>query len=305
MACAALFEATAREKGIGFFVEVDSGARGAFLGDASRLRQVLCNLLSNAIKFTHRGSVRLVVSSEAGAAAGTTQLQFAVRDSGIGFDEETKARLFERFEQADGSITRRFGGTGLGLAISRSLAQAMGGRLDADATTGQGACFVLSLELETCAHQAFGVDSGNQDAESGDLAGLRVLLAEDHPTNRRVVELILVAAGVELVCVENGALAVESAARMDFDLILMDMQMPVMDGLTAIRHIRADEAARKTRRTPVLTLTANALPQHAAASAIAGADGHVTKPITPDALLHAVQEATGESRSGPAARARA
>jgi PAS domain S-box-containing protein len=293
-ACAALFERTAQAKGINLTVEMDAGARATFIGDAPRLRQILCNLLSNAIKFTNRGAVTLTVSAQPRSEAVATQLRFAVRDSGIGFDAETKARLFGRFEQADGSITRRFGGTGLGLAISRSLAEAMGGALKADATPGQGACFVLTLDLEACADLAVSIGAGVQDADGDGLAGLRVLLAEDHPTNRRVVELILGAAGVELVCVENGAEAVESAASIDFDLILMDMQMPVMDGLTAIRHVRASEAFRQARRTPVLTLTANAMPEHAAAATAAGADGHITKPITAEALLQAVQAATAQ-----------
>jgi CheY-like chemotaxis protein len=282
----------AQAKGIDFAVEMEVGARSTFIGDAPRLRQILCNLLSNAIKFTNRGAVTLTASAQSGTGTGASQLRFTVRDSGIGFDQATKARLFGRFEQADGSITRRFGGTGLGLAISRSLAEAMGGALEAEAAPGQGACFVLNLDLESCADLTASNSAGVEGMDGDGLAGLRVLLAEDLPTNRRVVELILCAAGVELTCVENGAEAVESAARIDFDLILMDMQMPVMDGLTAIRHLRAGEALRQARRTPVLTLTANAMPQHAAASTSAGADGHITKPITAEALLQAVQAAT-------------
>ncbi|HYD46132.1 MAG TPA: ATP-binding protein [Phenylobacterium sp.] len=292
-ACCALFEATAQAKGLEFSLAFAPGARGIFMGDAVRLRQILCNLLSNAIKFTTEGEVSLTVGAEPTASGAA--LSFFVRDSGIGFDDETKARLFERFEQADGSITRRFGGTGLGLAISRSLAEAMGGRLTADATPGEGACFRLELELARA--EAPAVAGETRAIGAGfDLAGRRILLAEDHPTNRRVVELILGAVGVELTCVEDGAQAVEAAAREAFDLVLMDMQMPVMDGLTAIRHIRAMEAEGKVPRMPILTLTANAMPEHAAASLSAGADGHVTKPITADALLAAVE--AGLMRTG-------
>ncbi|MCC7269032.1 MAG: response regulator [Caulobacteraceae bacterium] len=291
-ACCALFEATAQAKGLDFSLSIAAGARGAFMGDAVRLRQILCNLLSNAIKFTAEGEVSLTVGAE--PTSGGAKLSFFVRDSGIGFDEETKARLFERFEQADGSITRRFGGTGLGLAISRSLAEAMGGRLSADATPGEGACFRLELELDRA--QALLAAAPAQAGEAGvELAGRRILLAEDHATNRRVVELILGAVGVDLTCVEDGAQAVDAVSREAFDLVLMDMQMPVMDGLTAIRQIRALERQGKVAHMPILTLTANAMPEHAAASLSAGAEGHVTKPITADALLNAVQGALASS----------
>jgi signal transduction histidine kinase/AmiR/NasT family two-component response regulator len=292
-ACAALFDAAAQAKGLDLELVVATEALGAYVGDAARLRQILSNLLSNAVKFTASGRVRLSVEAERGELS--SQLRFIVSDSGIGFDEETKARLFSRFEQADGSITRKFGGTGLGLSISRSLAEAMGGSLEAEATPGQGARFVLSLDLARCAGP---MDVwGDADASQPDvdpLLGLRVLLAEDHPTNRRVVELILGAAGVELTCVENGAEAVEAFRKGDFDLVLMDMQMPVMDGLTAIGEIRKIEAAAGATRTPIQVLTANAMPEHVSASAAAGADGHLSKPILADALLQRVVAAAAE-----------
>ncbi len=287
-ACAALFEASAQAKDLALTVAIDPYARGSFEGDAPRIRQILTNLLGNAVKFTAKGEVKLHVSARRDET--TTHLTFAVSDTGIGFDEETRQRLFGRFQQADGSITRRFGGTGLGLAISRSLAEAMNGRLEAQASPGQGATFTLSMELprRTGAVEMWGEHeaAGEDNAEVG---SMRVLVAEDHPTNRRVVELILGAAGVDLIAVENGAEAVDEAARSHFDLILMDMQMPVMDGLTAIRAIRRREA-RENRRTPIYTLTANAMPEHASASAEAGADGHVTKPITAERLLHVVEQ---------------
>ncbi|MDB5431551.1 MAG: hypothetical protein JWP35_2667 [Caulobacter sp.] len=282
----ALFEPGARAKGLDFAVEIAAEARGAFLGDAARIRQILSNLLSNAAKFTAEG--RLTLSAKADGE----RLSLSVTDTGIGFDAETKARLFERFEQADGSITRRYGGTGLGLAISRSLADAMGGTLEAQSQAGKGATFTLTLALPRC-EGAVAAPAEPSEAAAGDMEGLagpsgrllRVLLAEDHAINRRVVELILGAAGADLTCVENGALAVEAAADGRFDLILMDMQMPVMDGLTAIRTIRATERAAGAARTPIHALSANAMPEHVAASMAAGADGHLTKPISADALL--------------------
>jgi PAS domain S-box-containing protein len=298
-ACGALFEAAAAAKGLDFAIEIAPAARGVFRGDAVRLRQIVCNLLANAVKFTSAGAVHL--SAHAEPREGGARLRLEVRDSGIGFDDETKARLFERFEQADGSITRRFGGTGLGLAISRSLAEAMGGELSAEAKPGEGACFQLALDLD---HAEAAPASGEAQTDGpGTLAGRHILLAEDHPTNQRVVELILGAAGVELTCVGDGAQAVEAVRQRDFDLILMDMQMPVMDGLTAITQIRAIEQAQARPRTPILSLTANAMPEHEAASAAAGADGHVTKPITAALLLKTVEQAlAGGGEAAPEQR---
>ncbi|KRB40600.1 GAF domain-containing hybrid sensor histidine kinase/response regulator [Phenylobacterium sp. Root700] len=286
-ACAALFEASAQAKDLKLTVEIEPYARGSFEGDGPRIRQILTNLLGNAVKFTDQGEVKLLVAAQRDET--TTHLTFTVADTGIGFDDETRQRLFGRFQQADGSITRQYGGTGLGLAISRSLAEAMGGDLSAQAVPRRGATFVLSLELPR-RHGAVEMWGEHETAEAEETAldAMRVLLAEDHPTNRRVVELILGAAGVDLIAVENGAEAVDEAARSHFDLILMDMQMPVMDGLTAIAAIRRREA-RLGRRTPIYTLTANAMPEHAEASLRAGADGHVTKPITAERLLHVVE----------------
>jgi PAS domain S-box-containing protein len=292
-ACAALFQASAGAKDLALKVEIDPYAQGAFEGDAPRIRQILSNLLGNAVKFTAQGEVKLAVKARRDET--TTHLEFEVSDTGIGFDEATRARLFGRFQQADGSITRQYGGTGLGLAISRSLAEAMGGELSAESTPGKGSTFRLVLELP---RRSGGIemwgehhDDADQDA---DLEAMRVLLAEDHPTNRRVVELILGAAGVDLTSVENGAEAVDMAARSRFDLILMDMQMPVMDGLTAIRAIRRREGRAGAAPTPIYTLTANAMPEHAQASEAAGADGHITKPITADGLLRVVEQVWNE-----------
>ena len=297
-ACAALFQASAEAKGLKLSIDFDPQAEGSYQGDAPRLRQILSNLVGNAVKFTAAGEVTLRVRARRDET--TSHLTFEVSDTGIGFDEETRQRLFGRFQQADGSITRRFGGTGLGLAISKSLAEAMGGDLSATSTLGAGATFTLDLELPR-RHGAVDI-WGGADATvetEADLGTMRVLLAEDHPTNRRVVQLILGAAGVDLTCVENGAEAVEAAAQASFDLILMDMQMPVMDGLTAIGEIRKRERSEAGPATPIYTLTANAMPEHAQASADAGADGHVTKPITAEGLLRVVEKVWSEKVAPP------
>jgi PAS domain S-box-containing protein len=297
----ALFHPSAEAKNLDLIIEAAPEVEGAFLGDAPRVRQILSNLVSNAVKFTPSGEVRI------GASALRTpdgvEAKIWVKDTGIGFDAETKRRLFGRFEQADGSITRRYGGTGLGLAISRSLAELMGGALDAEARPGTGAVFTLTLPLTRASRSVEAVEAHGADAPPlHDQQPLKVLLAEDHPTNRRVVQLILEAAGVDLTCVENGALAVEAWTDSDFDLVLMDMQMPVMDGLTAIRRIRAREAGSGRPHTQIYALTANAMPEHARASHAAGADGHLTKPITADALFHTVEAAARASQPEPAAR---
>ena len=288
-ACADLFDAAAQAKGLDLSVEITPEALGGYVGDAARIRQILSNLLGNAIKFTSVGKVNLRVSAT--RLETSSELRFEVHDTGIGFDAETKARLFARFEQADGSITRRFGGSGLGLSISRSLAEALGGRLDAHAKPGEGSVFTLTLQLPRCPDELkLQLDDAEAAGPGDPLSGLRVLLAEDHPTNRRVVELVLGAAGVDLTCVENGVEAVDTFRREGFDLILMDMQMPVMDGLTAIAEIRKIEAASSARRTPIHVLTANAMPEHISASLAAGADGHLSKPILADLLLQRVSD---------------
>jgi PAS domain S-box-containing protein len=302
-ACAAIFGATARAKGLDLVVDIAPAAISNYLGDAPRIRQILSNLLSNAVKFTTRGQVRLSVQAERGETG--SDLTFEVSDTGIGFDAETRDRLFSRFEQADGSITRRFGGTGLGLSISRTLAEAMEGTLEAAATPGEGARFILKIALPRCAGDLdIWSEPEPEIAPPQPARALRVLVAEDHPTNRRVIELILASTGVELLCVENGAEALVATELETFDLILMDMQMPVMDGLTAIRAIREREASAHRNRTPIYVLTANAMPEHVAASAAAGADGHLSKPILAENLINLVMDVSagaGDQESSAAA----
>jgi signal transduction histidine kinase/ActR/RegA family two-component response regulator len=282
---ALLWRAKAEDKGVALELRVDPGTPRWVEGDAVRLRQVLTNLVSNALKFTEAGAVTLSVEPRPDG-----RVAFQVRDTGVGFDGEQKGRIFQRFQQADGSITRRFGGTGLGLTISSALVELMGGELDCDSTAGQGSVFFFDLPLPTAQAP---VASGAAVVEADGLgaAPIRILLADDHPANRKVVEIMLAATVVELVAVEDGRQAVEAFAEGGFDLVLMDMQMPVMDGLTATRAIRTLEAEQGLRRTPILMLTANAMAEHVEAGRQAGADGHLTKPITLTALLTAMGDA--------------
>ena len=291
----ALFETNARQKALDFNLTVAPALAGAFVGDVVRIRQVVSNLLSNAVKFTSEGSISLnAIQADDG------RVIISVTDTGIGFDAEVKARLFQRFEQADGSITRRFGGTGLGLAISRALAEAMEGELEAESRPGLGSTFTLTLNLARAPAGVVAKVSRPAQARPQEAGAPRVLLAEDHPINRKVVELLFDGTGVELTCVENGAEAVSLFEKEAFDMILMDMQMPVMDGLTAIRLIRAREVADGEKATPIYTLSANAMPEHAEAAVQAGANGHLTKPIAAASLfaaLEAALQASGRDRS--------
>jgi PAS domain S-box-containing protein len=296
----AMNRARAEEKGLAFHVRRSPEARGVFLGDSTRIRQVLGNLLSNAAKFTAEGAVSVTVevwSDHPEGLGDAHRLALSIEDTGVGFGVEHAARLFDRFNQADSTITRRFGGTGLGLSICRSLVEMMGGEIEARSTPGAGSLFRFVLPLRRAASLA-DYDAREPDAAATPLpdAGrpLRVLLADDHPTNQRVVELILASQGAEVVIVGDGAEAVAAFKAGPFDVVLMDMQMPVMDGLSATRAIRDLEASAPDRmRTPVVMLSANAMAEHREQALAAGADSHVAKPITAASLLAGIQAVIG------------
>jgi signal transduction histidine kinase/AmiR/NasT family two-component response regulator len=299
-----LWAQRAEEKAVTLEVAIDPALDQVVSGDPVRFRQILTNLISNALKFTDEGMVRM-----AGEMTESGLARFTVSDTGVGFDDAEKGRIFGRFQQADGSITRRFGGTGLGLAISRDLSELMGGTLDCSSRPGEGATFWFELPLPECEAAApievasVSTGEGFQDEEG---RPLRILLADDHPANRKVVEIMLAESAVELIPVENGQEAVEAySASLDgeaFDLILMDMQMPVMDGLTATAAIRALEADKAASRIPIIMLTANALAEHVAAGQAAGADGHLAKPITLASLFGAIETTLAGAAEAEAAR---
>ncbi len=286
---AQLYASAASDKGLQFFVDIESDVTAWVRGDAVRLKQVLTNLVSNAVKFTAQGFVSLTVSRGA-SRDGSPILRFTVEDTGVGFDAAARDRLFTRFEQADGTITRRFGGSGLGLAICRRLAEMMDGELDCESEPDGGSAFILTLPLIEAEAPAAVAELAPASPVEPDARRLRVLVADDHPTNRRVVELILAMAPVDLTSVEDGAQALAACRASAYDLVLMDMQMPVMDGLTATREIRLHEAAMGFDRTPIVMLTANALPDHVAAGQAAGADRHLAKPFNAADLLELVSD---------------
>jgi PAS domain S-box-containing protein len=286
---AALCGLRAEEKGVALETRVAAAADVRVTGDGARLRQVLINLLSNAVKFTDGGYVTLDVTLDADGRA-----RFSVSDTGIGFDAAEKARIFDRFQQADASFTRRFGGTGLGLAISRELVELMGGSLSCDSTPGAGSTFWFTLPLAVCRDAPVQVVA--EDGELPTSVVPRILVADDHPTNRKIVELML-ADVAEIFTAENGREAVEVYKVTAPNLILMDMQMPVMDGLAAVREIRGLEAAAGAPRAPIIMLTANARPEHVRASREAGADLHLEKPITSAMLFAAITRASEMAES--------
>jgi PAS domain S-box-containing protein len=296
-----LFRGRAEEKGLTFAVAYGACAQGRFCGDVVRIKQVLGNLVANAIKFTAQGGVRVAIDVHGLEDVKSAALTLEVCDTGIGFDEAFARRLFQRFSQADGSITRRFGGTGLGLSICQALVEMMGGEIRGASEPGRGSEFQVRLPLVRC-EAMDGVLPGAAAAAALGVGGaheggsLRVLLAEDHVVNQRVVELILGPIGAELTKVETGEAALRAYMAGEFALVLMDMQMPVMDGLAATRAIREFEAALPAhRRTPIIMLSANAMRQHNDEAIAAGADLHLAKPVTPAGLLGAVARVLNSS----------
>lgn len=272
----------AAEKGLELAVQhAEEGSRFV-AGDPIRLRQVLINLVNNAIKFTESGSVRLTLRR-----LSDHRYRFEVRDTGIGFTDAQRSFLFERFQQADDTITRRYGGSGLGLTISRELIEAMGGSIDGSSAPGEGATFWFELPLPQASPAPF-----QPPVSEGFFSG-RVLIADDNRTNLRVAELILASVGIASVTVENGIEALEAIRLQAFDAVLMDMMMPQMDGLAATRALRSAERDTGASRLPVIMLTANALPEHVDLALQAGADLHLSKPITPASLLEALRIVSG------------
>ena len=275
-----LWEPRALANGVRLKVRVAPDVPAAVRTDPLRVQQILFNLMSNAVKFTHDGEIRIAVSWFDG------RLVMAVADTGCGIPADRLGQIFNSFEQADVGTTRRYGGTGLGLSISRKLAELMGGSLSAESVDGEGSTFTLSLPMTAIEPAA---TAPVRPLESlGSLTGRSILAADDHEVNRRILELLLEPHGCRLTLVENGAEALEAASGQRFDAILMDMQMPVMDGLEATRRIRAGEV---NGDTPVIALTANALDVHRAAWDAAGVHAFLTKPIDPVMLATTLAQA--------------
>lgn len=259
------------------------------LGDATRLQQALLNYATNAIKFTETGTVivRTRVEEE---SSDSVVLRFEVQDSGIGVDPETLVKLFSKFQQADNSTTRKYGGTGLGLAITRSIAELMGGSAGAESAPGKGSTFWFTVRLRKCAGPDLAVSSGSADIPAEqllqrDFHGRRILLAEDEVINQEVACMLLKEAGLVIDVAEDGGIAVDMAAHHDYALILMDMQMPNMDGLEATRRIRASVPSSQV---PIIAMTGNAFEEDRERCLAAGMNDFIAKPVDPNVLFGTV-----------------
>ncbi|MBF0614810.1 MAG: response regulator [Magnetococcales bacterium] len=287
----------ARDRGIRLSQDVEVGLPRYVLGDPNRLRQVLLNLLGNAVKFTREGEVVLTVVPD-----GAGRIGFAIRDTGIGIPADKLATIFQPFRQADFSTTRQYGGTGLGLSICALLVERMGGRITVESVVGQGSRFAFALDLPVADPEAplalvsvvrQGVrESVPEEAASGE-RGLSILMAEDSEDNRILIRAFLKSTPHQLEFAENGAVACEKFQNGTFDIVLMDLQMPIMDGYAATRCIRNWEREQECAPTPVVALTAHAMQEASADAMAAGCDYYLSKPIAKKRLLEVLREFAG------------
>jgi PAS domain S-box-containing protein len=278
---ALMFSAQVEDKGIYFNVENEIG-EGLLKGDDRRIVQILINLLGNAMKFTDEGGVVLTVSADPSKA----EIHFTVKDSGIGMSDDVLDRLFQPFEQADRSISRRFGGTGLGLHISWSLAELMAGAINVESEEGVGSAFTLKLPYRPLKSRAQRNSSSSESAPQSTVLSGTILLAEDTPELQLLVSRILQSMGeIQVTVACNGKEALDKVLAGDFDLVLMDMQMPIMDGIEATKELR-----RQGRELPIVALTANVMPRHREQFAEAGCDGLIAKPINKQELRKLLQQ---------------
>ncbi|MES2343900.1 MAG: ATP-binding protein [Pseudomonadota bacterium] len=279
-----LWREVANARGLQLTYEVAPGAPRWVAGDPNRLRQIMLNLVSNALKFTESGEVRLSIRPQIAAQDGA-RFEIAVSDTGIGISPDQQARLFQSFAQAEAATSRQFGGTGLGLAICKQLTDLMGGAIAVESEPGRGSIFRVLLELPL----ADALDLAEPEAPGGGLSGVRILVAEDNPINQAVARAILEAVGARLETANDGVEALDMLRDGAFDLVLMDVHMPRMTGIEALRRIRAGEAGPAD--IPVIALTADAMPGEDAKLWGHGFDGVQPKPIQPMALIAAILEA--------------
>ena len=286
----ATVEAIACEKGVSLEYTIDEAVPEVVTGDSGRLRQVLLNLIGNAVKFTEQGVVAISAAVERRLAS-SVELRFTVRDSGIGIPAEKIESIFAPFEQADQSSTRRFGGTGLGLTISRRLVALMGGTIQAESAAGKGSTFWFTAKFGFADKACIDGPSLSREAPAAPARPLHILVVEDNKVNRRLVERVLAGHGHKVVLAENGEQAVSAAQASAFDLILMDVEMPGMDGLAATKAIRA---STEFGRVPIVALTARAMQQDEEECRSAGMDGFLSKPIDINDLLRLAERVARE-----------
>jgi CheY-like chemotaxis protein len=260
-----------------------------FVGDGTRVRQILYNLLSNAVKFTATGEIVVTadVVRRSGRDGASLELILAVRDTGIGVPADKLDQIFRPFTQADGSTTRRYGGAGLGLSVAAQLAELLKGAITVESQPGAGSTFTARLHVAP-AEPVAEADAASPPSSVRLGSRLRVLAAEDSPTNQLVLRGLLGAVGAEATVVENGLAAIEAWAAREFDFILLDIQMPVMDGVAAAREIRRLEAETGRERTPIIAVSANAMTHQVESYLAAGMDGHIPKPLKPTDFVEAL-----------------
>ncbi len=303
--CASLLEPRARAKGVALRCNVAPDVPRRLRGDPGRLRQILLNLAGNAVKFTHQGEVAISAGCMLDACTDAAHLLFSVRDTGIGIPEDKQAALFEKFTQADASTTRRYGGTGLGLAISKDLVGLMGGEIGVKSVEGRGSEFWFTVRLGLDARAGCPDDAARAGAGEA-IASLyrgdgRVLVVEDSPASAQVAAGILGKMGLHVELATNGAVALRLLAEKPFDLVFMDLQMPEMDGLEAVRRIRAPGSTALNPKIPVIAMTARALQDDRARCLAAGMDEHLRKPVSPHDLARLLRKWLPQEGAAPAA----
>ena len=287
--CVKTQQPKARQKGIALLMEIDPQLPRQVVGDPLRIRQILANLLSNAIKFTDDGTVRVKVALLPAAADGKVSFEMEVSDTGMGIPPEKLPEVFEKFTQGDGSVSRRFGGTGLGLAITRRLVEMHGGNITVQSEVGKGSCFRVTLHCDEASadlpaaepHSAGRMEPASEPGAMAD-ASHKILVVEDNLVNQKVVATILRKKGYTVRIANHGGEAMEALAQEDFGLVLMDVQMPVLDGLEATRLIRREE---RWKRLPIIAMTAHAMQGDKERCLQAGMDGYISKPLHPSHLL--------------------
>lgn len=286
-----LFMATANEKGVALELDCEIPEQCRFEGDPARLRQVVSNLVSNALKFTEKGKVVIGISDQIDST-GDHCLMFTIKDTGIGIPAAAQKTIFEKFTQVDSSLSRKYDGTGLGLAICSQLARQMGGEISLKSTEGKGSSFSFFVPVVQLADaRQEQPTSTNAQPTTSKKSGMRILVAEDNRTNRMVIKAILKPINAEIIFAEDGVQAVDLWKNGGFDLVLMDIQMPNMNGVEATKAIRSIEAKDQLAKTPIVAVTANAMAHQRKEYLAAGMDDHVSKPILPQRLYKAMKDA--------------
>ncbi len=282
-----------KEKGIVLDIEISQDIPEQLIGDGHRLIQVLTNLLSNALKFTDHGSITLRVRRSFLSETGKIELSFSVNDTGIGIDGEEQSHIFEDFRQVDTGKGKKHQGTGLGLAISKKLVELMGGEIGVESSPGKGSSFYFTARFHLTSQEEEAKPRLSPPVEEG--GHLRILLAEDNALNQRSIRHFLESEGHSVVIVDNGKMAIEALEKEPFDVVLMDVQMPTMDGLEATRVIRSHDRSRYNPDIPIIALTAYALKEDEMRFITSGMDRYVTKPVRKELLFQALREMTGNN----------